>query len=130
MEENNDSKKNFYFYFKNFKQIYLPIILTIFVVFNIPIIPSSIGANDDFNFQPSSGSGEAYFFSSSHFKSKVKSLKRDGRTAIWFLFLIICIIIGIIYFIMYKVDDTNEKKEENNDYIELLKDDSDYEGII
>ena len=31
---------------------------------------------------------------------------------------------------MYKVDDTNEKKEENNDYIELLKDDSDYEGII
>ena len=130
MDKNNDIKKNFYLSFKNIKKIWLPIILTIFLVLNIPFVPNSVGTNVNMNLQPGSGSGESYFFSSSYFKNKNKSIKRDGSTALWVLFLILCVIFGIVYFVMYKVKDTNEQKVENTDYVELLKDDSDYEGII
>ena len=129
MERKNESKKNFYFSFKNIKKIWLPIILTFFIIFNIPFIPSSLGTNDNFNFQPASASGESYFFSSSHFKNKNTS-KRDGSIAFWVLFLIICFMIAFVYLIFYKFRNTDEKKDDHSDYIELLKDDSDYEGNI
>ena len=130
MERKNEYKKNFKFSFKKIKKIWLPIILTILIVLNIPFIPNSLGTNDNFNFQPSSGSGESYFFSASHFKNK-NAQNRDGNIAFWILFLIICIIIAIVYFILNKVDkQTEEKIVDNTDYIELLKDDSDIEGNI
>ena len=128
--ERKNSKKDFYFSFKNIKKIYLPIILTIFIIFNIPFIPNSLGTNDNMNFQPSSGSGEAYFFSSNHFKNKEKS-NNDGSIAFFVFILILAILFGIIYLIFYKFKDENENKvEDRNDYMELLKDDSDFEGNI
>ena len=123
-------KKDFHFSFKNIKKIYLPIIFTIFIIFNIPFIPNSLGTSDNMNFQPSSGSGEAYFFSSEHFKKKGKS-NNGGSVAFFVLLLIICIIVGIIYLLFNKFNNGNENKvEDRNDYIELLKDDSDFEGNI
>ena len=128
--ERKNSKKDFYFSFKNIKKIYLPIILTIFIIFNIPFIPNSLGNNDNMNFQPSSGSSEAYFFSSNHFKNKEKS-NNDGSIAFFVFILILAIIFGIIYLIFYKFKDENGNKvEDRNDYMELLKDDSDFEGNI
>ena len=129
MERKNKSKENFYFSFKNIKKIWFPIILTFFIIFNIPFIPSSLGTNDNLNFQPSSASGESYFFSSSHFKNKNTS-NGDGNIGFFVLLLIICFIIGIVYYIIYKLSNRDEKNEDHTDYIELLKDDSDYEGNI
>ena len=60
--DKKDPKKNFHFSFKKITKIYLPIALTIFIVFNIPIMPDSLGSNTNFNFQPASASGESYFF--------------------------------------------------------------------
>ncbi len=136
MEKKNDIKENFYFSFGKITKIWIPIILTIFIVLNIPFISDSIGTNLNMNFQPSSGSGEAYFYSPDYFKNKNnKSNKTNNNNdisiAIWVLFLIICVIVGIIYFIKYKLKSTNEPKvEDKADYIELLKDDSDFEGNI
>ena len=131
-KENNDKRKNFYFSFKKIKKIYLPIILTIFIIFNLSFIPGPLGTNENMNFQPSSASGESYFFPSSNFQNKnTKSIKNDVGIAIWVLILILSIIIGIVYYIVNKIKNNEEKKEDNkNEYIELLKDDSDYEGNI
>ena len=131
-KENNDKRKNFYFSFKKIKKIYLPIILTIFIIFNLSFIPGPLGTNENMNFQPSSASGESYFFSSSNFQNKnTKSIKNDVGIAIWVLILILSIIIGIVYYIVKKIKNNEEQKEDNkNEYIELLKDDSDYEGNI
>ena len=133
MERNNEKRKNFYFSFKKIKKIYLPIILTIFIIFNLSFIPNSVGTNENINFQPSSASGESYYFSSTYFKStnKKNGQNNDVGTAIWILTIIFCIIFGIVYFIINKLKNNNEHREETkNDYIELLKDDSDYEGNI
>ena len=131
-KENNDKRKNFYFSFKKIKKIYLPIILTIFIIFNLSFIPGPLGTNENMNFQPSSASGESYFFPSSNFQNKnTKSIKNDVGIAIWVLILILSIIIGIVYYIVKKIKNNEEQKEDNkNEYIELLKDDSDYEGNI
>ena len=131
-KENNDKRKNFYFSFKKIKKIYLPIILTIFIIFNLSFIPGPLGTNENMNFQPSSASGESYFFPSSNFQNKnTKSIKNDAGIAIWVLILILSIIIGIVYYIVKKIKNNEEQKEDNkNEYIELLKDDSDYEGNI
>ena len=131
-KENNDKRKNFYFSFKKIKKIYLPIILTIFIIFNLSFIPGPLGTNENMNFQPSSASGESYFFPSSNFQNKnTKSIKNDVGIAIWVLILILSIIIGIVYYIVNKIKNNEEQKEDNkNEYIELLKDDSDYEGNI
>ena len=131
-KENNDKKKNFYCSFKKIKKIYLPIILTIYIIFNLSFIPGPVGTNENMNFQPSSASGESYFFSSSHFKNKnTKNIKNDAGIVLWVLILILSIIIGIVYYIVNKIKNNEEQKEDNkNEYIELLKDDSDYEGNI
>ena len=133
MERNNEKRKNFYFSFKKIKKIYLPIILTIFIIFNLSFIPNSVGTNENINFQPSSASGESYYFSSTYFKNtnKKNGQNNDVGTALWILTIIFCIIFGIVYFIINKLKNNNEHREETkNDYIELLKDDSDYEGNI
>ena len=136
MEKNNDLKKNFYFSFKRIKKVWFPVILTILIVLNIPFIPDSIATNLNINFQPSPGSGEAYFYSPNYFgnnnnESNRRNNNRDLGIIIWVLFLIICVIFGIIYFVKYKIKNKNEPKEEDRaDYVELLKDDSDFEGNI
>ena len=134
MERENDIKKNFHFSFKKIKKIWFPVILTILIVFNISFIPNSIGTNENMNFQPSSAAGESYFFSPAYFKVNNKSNKTtnsDFNIAIWVLCLIICVIFGIIYYIKNKLKNVSQQKEEDkSDYIELLKDDSDYEGNI
>ncbi len=134
MERENDIKKNFHFSFKKIKKIWFPVILTILIVFNISFIPNSIGTNENMNFQPSSAAGESYFFSPAYFKVNNKSNKStnsDFNIAIWVLCLIICVIFGIIYYIKNKLKNVSQQKEEDkSDYIELLKDDSDYEGNI
>ena len=129
--EKNDRKKNFYYSFKKIKKIWLPIILTFLIIFNVPFIPNSVGTNENINFQPS-GPGETFFFPSSYFKQKnnKNGNNNDGNIALLVLFLFICIIIGIVYYIFYKLKDVNEEKEDRHDYMELLKDDSDYEGNI
>ena len=119
------------------KKVYLPIILTIILVFNIPIFPSSISFNTNLNFQPASGSGESYFFVDSHFnnnQNKKSNSNRDINITIWVVFLILCMIFGFVYFIFNGINTDNEQDKQNahdkTDYIELLKDDSDYEGNI
>lgn len=133
MENKNINKKNFYFSFKKVKKIWLPIILTILIILNVPFIPNSVGTNDNINLQPFSTSGEAIFFPPSYFNQKnTKNGKGNGgNAALLVFFLIICIIIGIVYYVFYKLKNTDEQKEEDRtDYMELLKDDSDYEGNI
>ena len=133
MENKNINKKNFYFSFKKVKKIWLPIILTILIILNVPFIPNSVGTNDNINLQPFSPSGDVYLFPPSYFEKKnTKNGKNSGgNNALLVFFLIICIIIGIIYYIFYKLKNTDEPKEEDrSDYMELLKDDSDYEGNI
>ena len=53
---------------------------------------------------------------------------------IWVIFLMFCCIFGYIYYIFngIKNDDEQERQraQDKNDYIQLLKDDSDYEGNI
>ncbi len=134
--DKKDPKKNFHFSFKKITKIYLPIVLTIFIVFNIPIMPDSLGSNTNFNFQPASASGESYFFADNlnSRNSNNNNSRRDINFSIWFIFLIICIIVGFIYFIFNGIKDDTEQDTKNaqdkNDYIELLKDDSDFEGNI
>ena len=121
------------------KKVYLPIILTIILVFNIPIFPSSISFNTNLNFQPASGSGESYFFVDSYFnnnQNKKSNSNRDINVTVWVLFLIICFIFGFVYYIFNGINNENENGQEKEnvkdktDYIELLKDDSDFEGNI
>ena len=142
--EGKGLKKKSYFSVNTIMKVYLPIVLTIFIVFNIPFIPNPIGLNTNLNFQPAAASGEAYFFDEAYFKQPNKNKKsniinnnnnnRDLNIAIWIAFLIICIIFGFIYFIFNGVKSDNEQEKQNSqnkiDYIELLKDDSDFEGNI
>ena len=138
--EGKNQKKNFKFSLKKITKIYLPIILTIYIIFNIPFIPDPLGSNTNFNFQPASSSGEAYFFTENHFKNTNRNKKSNNNRSgdinitVWIIFLIVCIIIGFIYFIFNtdknENEQDNQKAQEKADYIELLKDDSDYEGNI
>ena len=139
--EGKGLKKKSYFSMNTIMKVYLPIILTIFVVFNIPFIPNPIGLNTNLNFQPAAASGESYFFDEAYFKkpNKIKKINSNNHNgdlniAIWITFLIICIIFGFIYFIFNGVKSDNEQEKQNSqdkmDYIELLKDDSDFEGNI
>ena len=138
--DKKETKKNKKISMSKIKKVYLPIILTIIIVFNLPIFPNSIGFNTNFNFQPASGSGESYFFVDSHFsnnnnkKSNNSNNNRDINITIWVVFLILCIIFGIVYFIFNGINNDNGQDKQNandkNDYIELLKDDSDFEGNI
>ena len=135
--DKKESKKNNKFSMSKIKKVYLPIIFTIILVFNIPIFPNSISFNTNFNFQPSSGSGESYFFADTHFNNnnkKSNNNNRDINITIWVVFLILCMIFGFVYFIFNGINTDNEQDKQNahdkNDYIELLKDDSDYEGNI
>ena len=139
--EGKGLKKKSYFSMNTIMKVYLPIVLTIFVVFNIPFIPNPIGLNTNLNFQPAAASGESYFFDEAYFKkpNKVKKTNSNNHNgdlniAIWIAFLIICIIFGFIYFIFNGVKSDNEQEKQNSqdkmDYIELLKDDSDFEGNI
>ena len=139
--EGKGLKKKSYFSMNTIMKVYLPIVLTIFVVFNIPFIPNPIGLNTNLNFQPAAASGESYFFDEAYFKKPNKNKKTNSNNhngdlniAIWITFLIICIIFGFIYFIFYGVKNDNEQEKQNSqdkmDYIELLKDDSDFEGNI
>ena len=139
--EGKGLKKKSYFSMNTIMKVYLPIVLTIFVVFNIPFIPNPIGLNTNLNFQPAAASGESYFFDEAYFKKPSKNKKinsnnhnGDLNIAIWITFLIICIIFGFIYFIFNGVKSDNEQEKQNSqdkmDYIELLKDDSDFEGNI
>ena len=139
--EGKGLKKKSYFSMNTIMKVYLPIILTIFVVFNIPFIPNPIGLNTNLNFQPAAASGESYFFDEAYFKKQNKNKKTNSNNnrgdlniAIWITFLIICFIFGFIYFIFNGVKSDNEQEKQNSqdkmDYIELLKDDSDYEGNI
>ena len=139
MERKNIKSNNSYFTFKKIRKIYLPIILTIFIVFNIPFIPSPLGLNHNLNFQPASASGESYFFDEAYFKNTNKNKKGNNNNgdisiAIWVISIIICLIFGFIYFIFNGIKNDNEQEKQNSqdkmDYIELLKDDSDYEGNI
>ena len=137
--DKKDIKKNFHFSLKKITKIYLPIILTIFIVFNIPFFPSNIGLNTNLQFQPASASGEAYFFTENYFKNRNRNRKsnynnEDINMTIWVIFLMFCFIFGFIYYIFngIKNDDEQERQraQDKNDYIQLLKDDSDYEGNI
>ena len=137
--DKKDIQKNFHFSLKRITKIYLPIVLTIFIVFNIPFFPSNIGLNTNLQFQPASASGEAYFFSENYFKNRNKNRKsnnnnEDINMTIWVIFLMFCFIFGFIYYIFngIKNDDEQERQraQDKNDYIQLLKDDSDYEGNI
>ena len=127
--DKKESKKNKKFSMSRIKKVYLPIIFTIILVFNIPIFPNSISFNTNFNFQPASGSGESYFFVDSHFNNN-----RDINITIWVVFLILCMLFGFVYFIFDGINNDNEQDKQNahdkTDYIELLKDDSDFEGNI
>ena len=131
-------KKNFRFSLNKITKIYLPIVLTIFIVFNIPFFPNAIGSNTNLSFQPASASGEAYFFSETYFKNSNRNKKSnnngDINITIWIIFLMFCFILGFIYFIFngFKSDDLQEKQssQDKSDYIQLLKDDSDFEGNI
>ena len=138
--DKKDIKKNFHFSLKKITKIYLPIILTIFIVFNIPFFPSNIGLNTNLQFQPASASGEAYFFTENYFQNRNRNRKsnnnnnEDINMTIWVIFLMFCFIFGFIYYIFngIKNDDEQERQraQDKNDYIQLLKDDSDYEGNI
>ena len=130
--DNNPNKKFFYYSFKNIKKIWLPIILTIFIVLNISFIPNSLGLNDNLNFQPLLASGETYFFPSSNFKNKnnVES-ETSRRIGLRTLILILFLIIAIIYFIVYKLKNLNKNKTiPRNEYLPILKEDSDNEKNI
>ena len=133
--DGKDSKKRLRFMNKITK-IYLPIILTIYIIFNIPFIPSPLGSNTNLNFQPASASGEAYFFTERHFKTPNKNRNNNGdiNITVWVLFFIILLIIGFVYFIFRGINNDKEQENKNaqdkTDYIELLKDDSDFEGNI
>ena len=136
--DKKDFKKNFRFSLNKITKIYLPIILTIFIVFNIPFFPNAIGSNTNLSFQPASASGESYFFSENYFRNSNKNKKsnnnEDINITIWIIFLMFCFILGFIYFIFngFKNDDEQEKQssQDKSDYIQLLKDDSDFEGNI
>ena len=138
--DKKDIKKNFHFSLKKITKIYLPIVLTIFIVFNIPFFPSNIGLNTNLQFQPASASGEAYFFTENYFQNRNRNRKsnnnnnEDINMTIWVIFLMFCFIFGFIYYIFngIKNDDDQERQRahDKNDYIQLLKDDSDYEGNI
>ena len=139
--EGKDLKKKSYFSMNKIMKIYLPIVLTIFIIFNIPFIPNPIGLNTNLNFQPAAASGESYFFDEAYFKKPNKNKKSnntnnngDLNITIWIIFLIIFIIFGFIYFIFNGVKSEDEQERQNSqdkmDYIELLKDDSDFEGNI
>ena len=137
--DKKDIKKNFHFSLKKITKIYLPIILTIFIVFNIPFFPSNIGLNTNLQFQPASASGEAYFFTENYFQNRNRNRKNNNNNedinmTIWVIFLMFCFIFGFIYYIFngIKNDDEQERQraQDKNDYIQLLKDDSDYEGNI
>ena len=135
--DKKEPKKNNKFSMSKIKKVYLPIILTIILVFNIPIFPGSISSNTNFNFQPASGSGESYFFVSSHFSNnnnKKSNNNRDINITVWVVFLILCFLCGFIYFIFNGINTDNDRDKQNaqdkSDYIELLKDDSDFEGNI
>ena len=136
--DKKDIKKNFHFSLKKITKIYLPIVLTIFIVFNIPFFPNAIGSNTNLSFQPAAASGEAYFFSETYFKNSNRNKKSnnngDINITIWIIFLMFCFILGFIYFIFngFKNDDEQEKhsSQDKSDYIQLLKDDSDFEGNI
>ena len=95
--EGKGLKKKSYFSMNTIMKVYLPIVLTIFVVFNIPFIPNPIGLNTNLNFQPASASGESYFFDEAYFKKPNKNKKTNSNNhngdlniAIWIAFLIIC----------------------------------------
>ena len=136
--DKKDFKKNFRFSLNKITKIYLPIVLTIFIVFNIPFFPNAIGSNTNLSFQPASASGESYFFSETYFKNSNRNKKSnnngDINITIWIIFLMFCFILGFIYFIFngFKNDDEQEKQssQDKSDYIQLLKDDSDFEGNI
>ena len=135
--DKKESKKNNKFSMSKIKKVYLPIIFTIILVFNIPIFPNSISFNTNFNFQPASGSGESYYFADTHFNNnnkKSNNNNRDINITIWVVFLILCMIFGFVYFIFNGINTDNEQDKQNahdkTDYIELLKDDSDYEGNV
>ena len=136
--DKKDFKKNFRFSLNKITKIYLPIVLTIFIVFNIPFFPNAIGSNTNLSFQPAAASGEAYFFSETYFKNSNRNKKSnnngDINITIWIIFLMFCFIFGFIYFIFNgcKNDDEHEKQssQDKSDYIQLLKDDSDFEGNI
>ena len=136
--DKKEFKKNFRFSLNKITKIYLPIVLTIFIVFNIPFFPNAIGSNTNLSFQPASASGEAYFFSETYFKNSNRNKKSnnngDINITIWIIFLMFCFIFGFIYYIFngIKNDDEQERQraQDKNDYIQLLKDDSDYEGNI
>ena len=133
MDKNNKLKKNSRCVFiKKIRKIYFPIIMTILIVFNISIIPSPLNSNTNFNFQPASPSGEAYFFTESNFKNtRTRNSRTDINIAVWVISLMLLIIFGIIYFIFKGIDNNEGNNDQNKtDYIELLKDDSDYEGNI
>ena len=133
MDKNKDLKQNFNCnFFKKIKNIYFPIIVTILIIFNISIIHSSLSSNTNFRFQPAASSGEAYFFNDSNFKKeRNRSNSADINITVWVISLMLLVIFGIIYFVFKFIDDDDGTNEQSKaDYIELLKDDSDYEGNI
>ena len=132
MEKTNEYK-NISLTLKKIRKIWIPIILTIFIALNIPFIPNHIVFNNELNLQPSSATGEEFFFPSSFFSNNQNSSNNhnDMGTALWVLFLVGFIVIGIIYIIKIKPNFFNKEKiEDKIDYIELLKDESDYERNI
>ena len=123
--------KNFSFTSKSIKKIWIPLILVLFVAFNIPFISNDLITNNNINIQPLTLTGEGYYFPSSYFQKSHSSITEDIGITFWFLFLVLFITIGIIYFVKIRPNNSAQGKVDDKiDYIELLKDDSDFEGNI
>ena len=123
MEADNQNKKksNGIFSINKIKNVWLPLLLVIFVAFNIPLFPSSVVNNENINFQPAASFGELPFFPSN------TSNNNNGDNSWIILFLVFTVILFFLYYFIYKKKlREGSNRRSNEDYIELLNDETEY----
>ena len=123
MERNNQNKtkSNGMFTINKITKVWLPLLLVIFVTFNIPLFPSSVVNNENINFQPAASFGELPFF-------PANQSNNNGDVNWIILLLIFAVILFFLYFFIFKKklrEGTNNRRS-NEEYSELLNDETEY----